>query len=111
MNVTVEECDAAQVVRVAGEVDMHNAPQLRKVLMELVDGEAPVIIVSLSGAQYIATAGIATLVECLQKVALYNGKFRLAEIQKEMLDIFKLAKLDGIFDIFDTEWAAMEACS
>jgi anti-anti-sigma factor len=107
MNVTVEKQDAACLVKVSGEVDMNNAPQLRKALMGLVEARSPMIIVSLAGVRYIATAGIATLVECRQKVAQYKGKLRLAEIRKDMFEIFKMAKLDGIFDIYTTEQEAL----
>ena len=107
MNVSVEKQDSAHLVKVSGEVDMNNAPQLRKALMALVEARVPLIIVSLAGVRYIATAGIATLVECRQKVSQYKGKLRLAEIRKDMLEIFKMAKLDGIFEIYATEREAL----
>lgn len=108
MDVTVERLQGANVVRVMGEVDMRNAPVLRKSLQELVESRSPFIVVNLSRVSYIDSAGIATLVECMQQVGRYKGVFRIAETGPETLEIFKLAKLDEIFSIFDTEKEALD---
>jgi len=108
MQVTVERTQNAHVVRVSGEVDMRNSPDLRKSLQELVEARSPFVVVNLSGIRYMDTAGIATLVECYQRMRKYKGIFRLAEARPETLDILKLAKLDEIFDIFGTEKEALE---
>ena len=108
MDVTTERIGNAHVVRVAGEVDMQSAPVLRRQLQELVEARAPLIIVNLGGIAYIDSAGIATLVECLQDVRKYKGNFRLAEPVPETLEILELAKLNKIFEIHSSEKDALE---
>jgi len=108
MDVTVERLQGASVVRVTGEVDMRNAPILRKSLQDLVEARTPFIVVNLSRVSYIDSAGIATLVECMQQVGRYKGVFRIAEPRTETLEILELAKLDEIFDIYATEKEALD---
>jgi len=107
MDVTVERVEKAHIVRVAGEVDMRTAPVLRKSLQELVESRAPFIIVNLSGISYIDSAGIATLVECMQQVRKYKSVFKLTEPRAETLEILELAKLDEVFDICSSDEEAL----
>ena len=87
------------VAALAGEVNSHNSPQLRKELMELIARHKPRRVV-LNHAQvpYMDSSAIAVLVEVLRKVGK-GGKVVLATLQPRVRGILEIAKLDEVFKI------------
>ena len=97
--VTEQQVNGAVVVSLSGEVDMHCSPEVRKHLQSLVKQKVRLIVVDLSDVSYIDSSGLATLVECLKGTKQYDGVLRLSGVNERIGDVFKLARLDRIFDI------------
>ena len=102
MRIQVEETPDTLLIRVDGEIDMQNSPKLRENLIQLVKKEKETLVISLEGVSYIDSSGLATLIEAFQKTVVYGGTFKLVIGSPRILDVFKLAKLHKVFDIFDT---------
>jgi len=100
--------DKAVVVDVCGEVDMHNSPEVRKVLQRLVQARQSLIVVNLSELAYIDSSGLATLVECLQGTIRNDTEFRLVGLNPRIESIFKLARLEKVFEICEGAKEALE---
>ena len=109
MEISHEVMDDAAVVNHAGEVDMQSSPDVRAVLISLTQGETARIIVNMKDVDYIDSSGLATLVECLQNARKYGGHLRLAGLSPNVRDIFELAKLHKIFDIYEGVQEALSA--
>ena len=62
--------------------------------------EKRAIIVDLSDVSYIDSAGLAALIQAMQKVEGYGGKFMLAGLQETVRSIFEISRLDQVFQIF-----------
>ena len=77
----------AVVLDVSGDVDMRSSPALREELQGLTGEEAGRIVVNLGGVSYIDSSGIATLVECMQRVSEFNGVFRLYGVGPIIRDV------------------------
>lgn len=106
MEIEIEDLGNASLVRVSGEVDMSNSPTVRDSLMDLIAGKAPAIVVDLGEVSYMDSSGIATLVEGLQETTSYGGKFRIAGLTEKVKQVFELALLTDVFDIYpDAEQA------
>ena len=58
---------------------------------------------------YIDSAGLAALIEGMQKVEAYGGQFALADLQETVRSIFEIARLDQVFRIFPDVDAALAA--
>lgn len=102
---TQQTPDMALIVPV-GEVDMSSSTQLRKVLLDFVQQKKETVIVSLELVDYIDSSGIATLVEGFQKTVHYGGTFKLIIANQKIVDVFRLARLNRVFDIFPNRQAA-----
>lgn len=102
MEIQTEVGEGFTVVQLAGEVDMSNSPAVRDVLMELAGKKTSPIVVELSGVSYMDSSGIATLVEGLQETMSYGGQFRLASLTPKVLQVFELARLVDVFEIYAT---------
>jgi len=100
MEISTKELGKATLVQVSGEVDMSNSPKVRETLMGLTKRKVPAILVDLGGVSYMDSSGIATLVEGLQEAMGYGGKFRLAALTPKVRQVFELARLTDVFEIF-----------
>jgi anti-sigma B factor antagonist len=101
------EDNNAVAVDLTGELDMSSSPEVRQVLVGLVDQRTPRILLNLAGTEYIDSSGLATFVECLQGVKRYGGTLRLYGVGEQIIDVFKLARLDTVFEITDDEASAI----
>jgi len=98
----------ATVLSLSGEIDMNNSTEVREVLRQLVERKVQNIVVNMGGVSYIDSAGLATLVECLQGLKKYNGRLILTDLKENVKDVFSVARLDMVFEIRDSEKEALE---
>lgn len=97
----------AVVLEIGGEVDLYSSPQLRKAILTLTRKRAPHIVVDLAKVAYMDSSGVATLVEGLQQMKIYNGRFSLSGMRENVRQVFELTRLDTLFRIYQTSEAAL----
>ena len=95
------------VLPLKGEIDLHVSPSVTASLNELIDKKPDRFVVDLSEVSYIDSAGLAALIEAMQKVEGYGGKFMLAGLQETVRSIFEISRLDQVFQIFPNADAAL----
>ena len=95
-------------VSVKGDIDMHNSPKVRDLLTTLFRKKKKAIVVDLSDVAYIDSSGIATFVEGLQWSHNSDNKFRLACLSPAVKDIFNIAKLLTLFEVYESTDDALE---
>jgi len=88
-------------LQVCGDVTIHTSPRMREQLKPLFTSDMQEIHVGLQGVGFMDSSGIATLVEGLQWAQSTGGRFVLSGLQANVCDVFRLAKLDTVFDIID----------
>jgi anti-sigma B factor antagonist len=108
LNIETLEIGGTQVLGLSGEIDMHTSPDLRKSLLGLIKKKPPEVVVDFGGVTYIDSSGIATLVEGLKAMRAYKGNLKLAAINENIMDIFRFAKLDMVFNTYDTVNSALK---
>ena len=97
------------VLPLEGEIDLHVAPQITASLSTLIAKKPSPVVVDLSKVSYIDSSGLAALIEAMQKVVKYGGKFALAGLQENVRPIFEIARLDQVFRIFPDTDSALAA--
>src|SRR6266568_2585680 len=70
--------DRSNVLPLKGEIDLHVSPSVTASLNEIIDKKPKRLVVDLSSVTYIDSAGLAALIQAMQKVEAYGGKFLLA---------------------------------
>ncbi len=103
MQIQLENKEGIVVFSVKGEIDLHSSPQLRQHLMEQITKGIKKILIDFSKTKYIDSSGLATLIEGLQKINANNGQLKLFGLTKSILDVFEVARLQDVFDIYDTK--------
>jgi anti-sigma B factor antagonist len=102
-----QEGDAV-VASVRGEIDLHNSPDLRSVLLDvLLKSQPKKLILNLGEVPYMDSSAIAVLVETLQRLRKHGGKLYLTTLQPRVRGLLEIAKLDTIFVLASDEQAAL----
>lgn len=89
-----------------GEIDLHRSPEIKALLLPLLERKTPRIFIDLTGVSYIDSSGLAVLIEALQRVLGYGGKLGLFGLQESVRNIFEIARLDQVFQVFPDEAVA-----
>lgn len=86
------------VLHLAGEVDLEVSSQLRRTLLERIDGKRDLLI-DLNGVSYIDSSGVASLIEAFQRARKDGLRFALARVPEGAMRVLKIAQLDRVFPI------------
>jgi anti-sigma B factor antagonist len=81
---------------------MSTVPQVRKKLLSVARktaSKAMDVVFDLSGVHELDTAGVALLVEVLRYVSHRHGKLRLTGVNEKAQRLFRLTRLDHVFEI------------
>ncbi len=97
------------VLPLEGEIDLHVSPQIGASLATLIAQKPSQMVVDLSKVTYIDSSGLAVLIEAMQNVDHYGGKFALSGLQESVRPIFEIARLDQVFRIFPDTASALGA--
>jgi anti-sigma B factor antagonist len=97
------------VLPLEGDIDLHVSPVVTESLNAVIKKKPEWVVIDLSRASYIDSAGMAALIVAMQEVEAYGGKFFLAGLQETLRSIFQTSRLDRIFRIFPDVDAALAA--
>ena len=95
---SITEQSGRTVVALAGEVDMEEAPKVRRVLLNSTKQKHD-ILVDLSQVTYIDSSGIASLIEGLQTARKQKNDLALVSVSQRARRVLELARLDKVFTI------------
>jgi anti-sigma B factor antagonist len=97
------------VLPLKGEIDLHVSPAVTQSLNAMIEEKPERIVIDLSRATYIDSAGLAALILAMQNVEAYGGRFFLTGVHETMRSIFETSRLDQIFEILPDVDAALAA--
>jgi anti-sigma B factor antagonist len=97
------------VLSVAGDVDMHPAPKLKRRMTELIHDGARHFVIDLSQVSFIDSTAIGVLVGRRKDLMRRKGSIALVCADENVLEIFEIAGLPALFEIHDSRQAALEA--
>lgn len=103
------ETERRNVFPLEGEIDLHVSPGIAASLKSVIGEKPKQVVVDLSKVSYIDSSGLAVLIEGMQNVAGYGGKFALAGLQDGVRPIFEIARLDQVFSIYPDVDSALAA--
>ena len=97
------------ILPLEGEIDLHVSPALTQSLNAMTEKKPERMVIDLSRATYIDSAGLAALILAMQTVQAYGGRFFLTGLHETMRSIFETSRLDQVFQIFPDVEAALAA--
>lgn len=85
-----------QLLKLTGEIDLHNSPQVRKQLLAILN-QGNSVLVDFSQLSYIDSSGIATLVEAFNLAKTNALKLILVGAVGAPLQVLELTNLNKVF--------------
>jgi anti-anti-sigma factor len=95
------------VVKAVGELDLHTAGVLDEALREAVAAQAPVIVVDLSGVDFMDSTGLSVIVAAVAGARQYDGEVRVVTATGKITKVFALTGVDQQVGIFSTRDEAL----
>jgi anti-sigma B factor antagonist len=105
---SIETIDDGYIVRLAGELDLYNAPAVREALLRASVDDPRRVIVDLSQVEFIDSTALGVLIEARTKVPDRKG-FLLAGPGLETRRALEISGLDRHFAVHDTVEEAIAA--
>jgi anti-sigma B factor antagonist len=90
------------VLRVAGEIDVYTAPELRQRVIRLTDDGARHVIADLRGVDFLDSTGLGALVGSLRRLRMREGSLKLVTSGGRILRIFQLTGLTRVFALYSS---------
>ena len=89
-------------------LDEANIQQIGDEIGRLVEAStSPKLLISFANVDHLSSAALGTLITVNNKVKARSGQLRLANIDPQIYEVFKITKLDRIFQIHETTEKAM----
>src|SRR5215210_3688715 len=95
------------LLALGGEIDLNESPAVREALKGLIDQKLPNVVIDMSAVSYIDSSGLAVLIDAMQRVQSYGGRFLLCGLAESVRTVFEIARLDQVFKIVADKAAAM----
>ncbi len=109
MDLTERTVEGVSAVGLTGELNIHTAPDLRRLLMKYVKKGEQNLMLDLTGLKFMDTSGLATLIEAQLKVEKYGGRLVLFGLDAQIREVFDVTRVSKLFRIYATEEEALEA--
>jgi anti-sigma B factor antagonist len=100
---------APNILPLEGEIDLHVSPEVAESLRSMTAKKPKEVVIDLTKVTYLDSSGLAVLIEGMQNVQEYGGRFAIAGVQESVKHIFDIARLDQVFQIFRTVDEALAA--
>ncbi|MBN2485587.1 MAG: STAS domain-containing protein [Bacteroidales bacterium] len=85
-------------------VDRFNAlitEPVKEELKSLFDKPETKLVLNLQGIKFIDSSGFGVFLSIMKTAANNHGQFKICNIGKEVMELFKLLQLHNVFEIFD----------
>lgn len=90
-------------------LDAHNSPELKSVILQQFDADKKNIIIDLNDVRFIDSSGLGVLVSGFKNASARNGLLLLCCMQAQVKSMFELTRLHRVFDIYETNDAALSS--
>lgn len=102
VTISVQPGPIAYVVTVAGRVDSSNANELDQTLSQLIEDKHFKLVLELTEVVYMSSAGLRGIVSALRSAKKkHGGDVRIAAPSERVSEVFSLAGLTPMFQMFD----------
>ena len=98
----VKEIDNGVIVELQGSFDMSCSMDLRQQMMDILVSPPKKLIVDMTEVECMDSSGLAILIEALKMSKRKMCSMKLAGMNKRVKGVFEIARLETLFDIYDS---------
>ncbi|MFT4940666.1 MAG: anti-sigma B factor antagonist [Paraglaciecola sp.] len=101
MQISITDFDRFKIIKLSGEVDLHNSRDVKKILMKNIE-DLVHLLIDFTELEYIDSSGMATLVEALNLSKTKQLDFHIIGAKDAPLQVLQLTRLDSVFSLLQT---------
>lgn len=84
-------------------LDEANIQQIEEEIRNVIEPEKnPKLLINFTDVDHLSSAALGKLITIKKRVEALSGQLKLSSIDKQIYDVFRITKLNKIFDIYDT---------
>lgn len=91
------------VLRIGGRLDAISSPPAERQVFDYINNGQHKLLVDLSGAEYLSSAGMRMLLSVTKKLKSLSGKLVLFAVTNNVMDVLKMSGFDHVLEIVKTE--------
>lgn len=103
MEINVTTQDGKAKIEIIGSIDERGAEELKRRFLEMDVAALKEAVFDFKGVTFIGSAGIGKLLLFYKNMAAHGGKISIENMNKDIYTMFKVVKLDKIFEISPME--------
>lgn len=104
------EIDRVVVVEAVGKLTLTDGHTKLRDLIHVLTGEGTKkFVLNLAGTEFIDSYGIGELVRSYSVVRQTGGEMKLAGVNRKVLEVLEISRLNRLFEIYPMEAAALQA--
>src|SRR5262245_62829808 len=89
-------------------VSEENIQEVGEQLYTLVEEGHSRLLLNFSNVQYLSSAALGKLINLKKKLGAVKGSMKLCCIHPDLLEVFRITRLDQVFEIYNDEQAALD---
>ena len=97
------------VFDISGDIDAYTSPKLREEVFTCVRGGQSNILLNFERVSYMDSSGMGVAVSLYKEVSRNHGQFKICGLDSHLRNVFELAELHQILDLYDREEDAITA--
>ncbi|MFQ5482737.1 MAG: STAS domain-containing protein [Nitrospinaceae bacterium] len=97
------------IMDLKGQLDIYNSGELQRLVDAYLSRGISGFVMNLEEVTYMDSSTLSVFLHSRQKVQNRQGRFHLAGLQGNPREVFAMAKLHEVFDLFDNVPAALAA--
>ena len=101
MQISITDFDRFKIIKLSGEVDLHNSRDVKKILMQNIE-DLVHLLIDFTELEDIDSSGMATLVEALNLSKTKQLDFHIIGAKDAPLQVLQLTRLDSVFSLLQT---------
>ncbi|MFZ4437048.1 MAG: STAS domain-containing protein [Syntrophales bacterium] len=95
------------VVRISGRLDATTYEAAQPVILEALEKGSAGMILDMGALDFVSSAGLRTMIIVWKKATADGKRVAMVAVQPSIYKIFKIAALDKVFRLFDSESEAI----
>lgn len=99
------------VVDLKGQLDIYNSGDVEKLIHAYIQRGFNEFVVNLEKVTYLDSSTISVFIHCFQKLGKTKGRFLLAGLQGAPKEVFEMAKLHDVFQLYPDVPSALQSHS
>ncbi|HJT25459.1 MAG TPA: STAS domain-containing protein, partial [bacterium] len=100
---------SVMVMDIEGVLDLNTVGLFEDALLGLFSRQQYRIVLNMKKVAYISSAGFGVLISVIKEVRQKNGDIKIANVHRDVLNVFEMLGLPDLFRIFRMEKEAVEA--